>query len=725
MKKIPTVKFLSVLMVLILASFISCSEDSPTDPKEQEANTLSSKTISSSGGSITTDNVEIEIPSGTFSSSQEIKILESTEDNMFGAEAFSDFYTLDGLPLETNEPIKIKMKYSGTITDSSFIAIGEKNFTSSLNAETTSYQFISARDSAGYLIATIPPLLGSTLEKDVSQSSINGDKLAINIGAIGGYVSYLSEQGHFKINFPSSVLTQAYDLADYLEKAYTKFIDLGFSYSRRTKWPVQINVKQLKSTTFGYSYNSVWGDNYGYMEFNFDKMDDKENLKLTAGHEFFHLVQSLYDPRNRYSKAKFFTPHLWLDEASSVWAEELFTGTSSFTSPLVSDNIFDVFNGAKTGNDKSLAAEYGYGMASIIKYVTKEYGNDKLVEVYDNIYSGKSAFLSLSKILPINVGYSWHSFLKSLITLDLYSGDSFRPGLIISYSTGEKQKFIIKSAADSLKSYKSKLPDLSATIFSVDNQFGTMAENSVLEFKCKDWNFQLYKVNSTKCEFLMSGKDILAVENYKELTDEGYKIISVLYNDDYDSPFENSKEYEMEIRLKTNVKIKSISIGIAYSGSFTSAYPDTTYNTDEQRTIEGIYNGGAASITGNTFTATTSTSVGIYNQVSTISLSFDNIEDPKEVISFSINNEGYDTYANATINESATGQNLMSPYKQGNLIQFGTYGNISSYISTLTHSNSRLYEYTEPDGTPASATVIYQLVDYKSEGSISIYIEYE
>jgi len=546
--------------LLLLASILSvsvilfqfCSKDSPAEPEEKPTETLTTKNIGSSGGSIKTDNLEIIIPSGSFKTSQEIKISESTVDNLFSTNAVSDFYILDGLPSEFTESIKVKIKSKGTLSDSTFISIGEHNFISTLNEETTAYRLINAKDSAGYLIATIPPMLNQALGKSSNNSSVNADNLSINLGAISGYVSYKSEQGHFNINTPSSVLTQVYDLADYLETAYLKFKSIGFSYSRRTKWPVDVTIKRLnssKGSVYGYSTNSVWGNNYGYMEFNFDMIDEAENMKVTAGHEFFHLVQALYDPRWGYSKAKSAMPNYWLDEASSVWSEAFFSGNTNFVSPIFASSAFDIFKGAKTGNIETEAEGYGYGMSSLIKYITKKYGNSKLVEIYNNISDGKTPFQSVSAVLPINVGYSWHSFLNSLLSFDIYKDNSFRPSILSSYATGEHQKFIIKSASDSMITYKSQLPDLSATIFSIDNQYNEMGQKAFLEFTCQGWNFQLYKINSSESVLIDSGKDTLTVGDYKKLTDDGYRIAAVLYNDDFDSPYSKVKPYEFKIRV--------------------------------------------------------------------------------------------------------------------------------------------------------------------------------
>ena len=234
-----TTKTLFIILSVFFACLLSqgCSENSPTspDPEVKDTPILASKIINNSGGTIITDDFEVIIPAGAFKTSQEIKILRSTEDNLFSSNAISDFIVLEGLPTEFFEPVKVKIKYDGTLSESSFIAVGEHNFVHSLNGETTAYNLISANDSSGYLVATLPVLINTVLFKGTVNSSTNSDELSINLGAIAGYVSYKSQQGHFLINTPASVITQAYDLADYLETAYSKFESIGFSYSKRTK----------------------------------------------------------------------------------------------------------------------------------------------------------------------------------------------------------------------------------------------------------------------------------------------------------------------------------------------------------------------------------------------------------------------------------------------------------------------------------------------------------
>jgi len=697
------------ILVIIIISFLlfqNCSKNSPTGPVQKPPEVSASSTIDNRGGTLKTDNIEITIPAGAFNSTENLKIFKSAEKNSFGTNLSSDLFVLDGLPQEILQPIKVKIKYSGTLSDSSFLAVGENNFISSLKNETTAYHLLSAKDSAGYLITTLPPLSPNTLGKGASGSSVNGDKLSINFGAIVGYVSYVSQQGHFKINFPASVVTQAYDLADYLETAYSKFQDIGFSYSNRTKWPIDVTIKRLstsKNDVYGYTINSMWGNNYGYMEFNFDKIDNAEEMKVTAGHEFFHLVQALYDPRYGYSKAKSPMPNYWLDEASSVWSEAIFTNTPGYVSPIFSDNVFDVLKGAKTGNVQSKSGEYGYGMSSFIKYITKKYGDSKLVSIYNNVYSGKTPFQAVSSELPIDVGFSWHSYLEDLFSFNLYKGNRFRTGSIIAYASGEHQKFIIKSAADSVIVYKPSLSDVSGTIFAVENQYKELSNNASLKFTCLGGKFQIYKVNSDKSELLETAKDSITISNFKSFTDLGYQIAAVLYNDDFDSPYEHKKDYEFKIRVVNPIEFNYINFKISTQGTFThevkEGLKDSVWTVTSGTAIGSSFDDPQVlTINGNNVTCSAQwvDQYG-YKYNYQLNLVFNDINNPTSINSFDI--QFSTTYNDgATVlsrDQSANGINI--PLEAGSVEPtFRVYGNITNNLLNISDHSEDYYGIYNP-----------------------------
>jgi len=720
-KKLLTGKIiLSSVLFILLLTFGSCSsdDDSPTAP-ENSNTVINSATIGIGGGSLTSDHLELNVPPGSFTTDVKITLTETQEDGGFDNK-LSKEYKFEGLPQTFSKPLTIKMKYNGDLTDNSYIAIGEVTYVKSLDAENTSYRLLSAHDSSGYLVATIPPASESGLFKSNSNSSFDEGGISFNALAIAGYASYVSQQGHFRITFPTSLVTKAYNLASYLEMAYSKFQNLGFSYSRRTKWPIEVTVKKLGSSIYGYSMNSVWGNNYGYMEFNSDKMNDDSELLVTAGHEFFHLVQSLYDSRNSFSKAKFQSPNLWLDEACAVWAEGLFSNNTSYVSPIFDTNAFEILNGAKESSGDN-AQSYGYGMASFIKYLVKKQGNSSLVDLYEKIYSGKNPFYAISSVLPISMDFSWKSYLKDLYLFKLYNGGGFRPPSVLATAKMKNHNFRIQSAEDSVKTFKSELSDLSATIFSVKNEFDKLNPAAKLKFTCMGWSFQIYKISSSTSEFLMSGKDTLTLKDFKKLTDSGYQIAAVLYNDDLNSPYTNSKDYEMEIKVIAPKTISWIYLTIGYSGTFRFYDPSIGQPTENVKTTSmgtefSIWSNDIQ-INGNTIIAHQDTTTTYNHYITDVTIEFADINNPVNIVSFTFNErQSSVSYSVVTTYSAAASGVPFNMEDYGNTgILFEYAGNIASYLTSLSYN----YVMTRTDDQ-----VTEELLNYNSDGNIQIIVDY-
>jgi len=548
--------FLLNVLFILFSTFLfqTCSDDnSPTEPKAQPS--LATATIGSGGGTLKTDDFELSIPIGAFPTDTKLTLkLVENEDSGFDNIVSREF-KIEGLPQSFSQPLTIKIKYSGELTDSSYIAIGENGWVSSLASENESYRLLKVRDSSDYLVAVIPPIVDDVLLKtELNSTNKVDDQSTTSVLAISGYSSYISEQKHFKIDFPSSVPTEAIDLASYLETAYSELKNLGFSYDRRTNWPVEVTVKKLESTVYGLSTNSIWGDNYGYMEFNFDKMGNAEEMKVTAGHEFFHLVQSLYDPRNRYSKAKFQSENLWIHEALSVWSEGLFSDKTDYVSGAFSTSAGMVVYGAQD-SEGDVANYYGYGMSAFMKYLSDNFGNGVFVKIYDEIYSGHNSFSAIDNVIPDPTFSFWDEFIQEYLTYSLYKGEVFKPEWLTKEAASTGGSFVIRYDTDTIKTFSKKYNDLSARIHSVRTVAASLSaidENSQLVFETEGnilGNIQLFKENKEESVFLKQGQNSVTLDNFRSITDAGYVIIAVVINSRLIAPYKETSSGELTIKV--------------------------------------------------------------------------------------------------------------------------------------------------------------------------------
>ena len=510
--------------------------------------------VSYSGGSLNAGDLTVTFQTGTFSGNTEVKIYRIYE-NPFGSGAVSD-----GFRLETSNPItkpvEVRIRYSGS-SDDAIVAVGEKSFISSLGKEEETYYFIPATISNGYATAEIPAMASISSSQTGIKASSTG--YSFDLWVLTGYSKY--ETQHFRIYFPSSLAYSSAieELGNALEKAYQTYKTMGFSYSARTKWPMIVVVKKLGSGVYGYYSSSVFGVNYGKMEINQDKLDNMEEMKITAGHEFFHFVQELYDPRSSISKAKgWFYNHYWLDEATAVWAEEKFSSSSNYISPVRSGNEFAPFNGMQAGAEID-ARNHGYGMSALIKYLVKKHGERILVDIYNRIKAGDHPVDAIEN--AAGDPSDWYDdFLEEYILGRIYS--DFTP---LSNLAG---RFTISSERDNHTAFMKSYPDLSGKLFLIRLSYPDMPENAVMRIKDDNvWGeITVFKVKSNAVEYLDSGYDDVTVSNLKELQDNGWNLLILETNIRAITPYTDEEQIKVEVNV-TNLTAIEIWRG-SWQGEF-------------------------------------------------------------------------------------------------------------------------------------------------------------
>ncbi len=648
--------------------FENCTKDDPPEPTDEILDFIE-KDIGSEGSILELDEIMIEIPSGTFESTNKITLSKLNTSNEELEGQITQTYKLEGLPIKVSNPINVMLTSTQTMTESVFIVIEEEAWSKTMNALVKGHRMLPTEVNANEVSGMIMPYNGNDEGKDnASIMTRDNEKVAFNLLAVAGYVSVKSENNHFQVNTPSAYLDQVLDFTEYLEIAYEKFKDLGFDYSKRTNWPAVVNIKSLKAGTSGYSVNSLWGNNYGYIEVNKSVVESSEHAKVTAGHEFFHLIQNLYDPRNVFSKAKLTCPHLWLDEAMSTWSEELFSAKENYVSPVFIESSTYPLAGAKIG-DEDDANNYGYGMASLIKYIVKHNGTEILTKIYNNIASDKAAFLAVSSELSGTISMEFEKFVKEFLAFEIYKNDDFGPGWFAA-AAGTSGTFLVDGPEDTLKNFKLSYPDLSARIFYLkNNNYKDFSGNTVINFKIKNpdgYKIILYKFNSTTSEIIAEGRDSVSFDGLKSIVDEDYKLAGVVIQDELSLPYDSEQEINMDITIESTFQYDYVTLDVNGIGStkidkIDSFWGDTTYIFEGYgifRTSIDMKNyEHQHSVSGNTIISTASfTDIYEISHQYTFKSTFNNISNPTEIIRFEYS-DNY-THGNALTATSGT-ENLV------------------------------------------------------------------
>lgn len=525
------------LSFMLLFLFIACEKDSEqpnpdpgTDPPDPIP--VSETEMGYQGGTFEFENFQMTVPEGCFNGYFKINLLENPAGVSFGEKEASVFYTLKGVPVEFLQPVEIQLKAAGG--QDLFAVVGQNTKAISNSGSGLSFRFMDVIQNGNSCKFTLDAT-------DIPDYATD-DTISIILGLVKDYVK-LESKGKFKIYAPAVYANDAIDLQQYLEEAYSTFESqaMAFSYEKRTKWPAEVSVRKLEAGTFGTFVPSKWGDNSGYMEFNENNLSDKEELRITAGHEFFHLVQALYDPRYGFVKAISASDYYWLEEASSVWAEELFTESSNYVSSIRNGHQMAPFRGMFEGA-KENAQHHGYGMSAFVKYMVEKYGNDKLVKLFEHELSGSSNMgAGFTEVIPDPMSTCYTDFLDQYIKGEIY-GDFGVTNLLGEISG----TFTVNSANDTLKSFEMDYSGLSAKIFKIDvNHNGLNSQNSLLIKGREGTKKLVYKLKGNDLELLANTSGEYNVSNLQQIQQENALILVVVVNQYF-------TDTEEEIQFKIN-----------------------------------------------------------------------------------------------------------------------------------------------------------------------------
>ena len=348
------------------------------------------------------------------------------------------------------------------------------------------------------------------------------------------YKKYKVESAHFTIH---NLMYQGVDrnhhldsLASYLEKAYEILskAPYNFSLSKRS-WPMNVFVKPLSGGTYGKFQESMFGRNYSSLTFNGWKLFKDEDLKASAIHEFFHLIQSFYDTRSSFLRSKSASTSYWFDEAVSVWSEQLLVKTSDFISGARKGNEFMPFTGLRTPlEDKE---GYGYGMSAFIKYLIDNYGFEYIKKIYESI--------EIASIYPVNaidieIPEEIHSFYHQFIAKYALD-DIYKDVTIQTLISRKSQKISLNNSSSKTISINEMYKNLSSKIYTFDIEKTALTTQNSVKIITQNQNVHFlilkYKKNAINGEWektkAAEGKGSVEIKNIKQIFDDGFNLMLI------------------------------------------------------------------------------------------------------------------------------------------------------------------------------------------------------
>jgi len=442
--------------------------------------------VGAGGGTIQTGAASLALSAGAVGESREITIYRDTNPQPGPGDKFraSDVVTVTGLPETLNAPLTVSLNLTAEIPDryQPFIALR----TSGGAGDGVIY--LDARKEGGKLIATVPPAPAGTKTAPGAKYAAAADagvQSSWTMWAVTGYYAIKSGQGHFRIVFPAEDLIEggADEIADALESAYRKIADLGLDWGKRngaSSWPIDVSIEYFEDDRrdrWGEEGSTFWGVQRQGINLNahfITRRENIENMRITAGHELFHLMQNLYDLESAPST------WLWMEEAVSTWFERRMAKDPAYVSATVappgSDNfLFLTRRGLEyPPGEPARVQEHGYGASMFIESLTRRHG-DKILGQILSLMSVRAMGLRARPLYsPVaaihraatDVGIEWTQFCESYMAGQVYAGRPAFPAPELI--AGNSQSYRWLSASDTGPVWEGDYPDLSAKLYQVD-----------------------------------------------------------------------------------------------------------------------------------------------------------------------------------------------------------------------------------------------------------------
>jgi hypothetical protein len=369
-------------------------------------------TLPVDGSPVAVGDLQIGSVSGTFAVPTEVTVSRSSRSLGYEGES-SDLYRLEGVPyheaggLVVSLPAPVERRDGAPYT----LALGEEVAAKSAQEYGIASQTVDTTRVGDRLQAELPTY--APPPADIADEVPSTFRLYLQRVEAPVHESYEIGTGGragimLDLYTPKTVTpAQKQTVIDAFQLAAFQINALGFNLHKRTS-PVKIQVKTLSAKACGYYQPSMISLDRTCIDIATRLLTTPGNLttlKRTIIHEYFHMVQSTYDPRWAYTQAKFIAPQLWMDDACSVWIEKFAVGgtTSDYMATDAGEAMLGIHidsTGLSALNTKlkTEAQDHGYGISMMLEYVFNKSlypENPTLVNFYKKLEAGittKDAF---------------------------------------------------------------------------------------------------------------------------------------------------------------------------------------------------------------------------------------------------------------------------------------------------------------------------------------------
>lgn len=422
-----------------------------------------SATIGASGGVLNLGPGRVAFPAGSFDAATSVTLRQTSPEATYGLTPSGKAYTLDMADACLRQPASLRLQVGGP--DRQVAVALSETVTFAADSQSANLPEIQIGTvSGGLLTLTLPESAECPAASAGQAPAAVATKRAITFWAISGFQAATS--AHFSLVYPVGILAESSDYPqlalEAAEEAYTKLCAMGFDFASRFSWPFRLNIISGLGVRDGETEIPLSGKRNQSINLNVALCaPGKEKLlKATVGHEFFHAIQHLYDPRSGLviRNDLLFAPHfLWLAEASSAWFESPMLDDPAYVPSVFLANAEMASRGLETGTDRTDMQNIGYWASGFLRFLRQDQGSDAFIlDLWTSVrnqVAGTTGYSDLRALIDtigssMALGGKWTTFANRFHTQSTgYSGWPMPPGDRTWYNASQTSADIVANLA--------------------------------------------------------------------------------------------------------------------------------------------------------------------------------------------------------------------------------------------------------------------------------------
>lgn len=385
--------------------------------------------IGVSGGTLVLDTVSVTIPFNSFDDDTKVSLELAPARQIIQDEVVSDSYILSVSTQDIYEDLQMTISQTSLPNGAASVYLADSL---DLDSKVVSAppRIVDSQVSDGAVTFVIPKFKqrsGRSLGDRGSATNSGGAKFLAGAGPpADATVSTL-----FTVYAPTAA--DRIRIQSYANEAWGKLAAIFGQKTLESMMPSQIKIYTQKMTPLGEVALSIASKQDQYININKILLapDKDDILKATIGHELFHVLQHMYDPRSSLEIRNnfLFDIHFtMLGEAFSVWFEARMLDSTTYVSDVFLERREQFVHGLESfqnvdSNIGIYAMNLGYCTSGFIRWLHDSTGDAMVKQTWQAVsaqataeaYNDVSALISGAGALD-TVNENWKEYIPKFIT---------------------------------------------------------------------------------------------------------------------------------------------------------------------------------------------------------------------------------------------------------------------------------------------------------------------